>query len=350
MTVYWRDRDGTGEVFGLPPWETFATLEEAERWLQHHPEATVLGAAPFFPHPPDPGEWGELTAGVWVAPRAILKGAFNAQGSYRASLISDGKTVWTRAFRRALSKIERREWQKVVLARRSSFAWEGNPGKLFRRVCQGESGTYRHYLQLSPERAFMSVTPECLFELRGRHLRLDALAGTRPRGADDQEDATLERELTTSDKELREHQFVVQALLTRLKDLGIAGKAGPRQVMKLSRVQHLHTQVSADLPPGGPSASVLCRALHPTPAVGGVPAAGALEFIASQEGFTRGLYAAPVGMLQRGRACFSVGLRSALVAGDRLHLYGGSGIVAGSREEEEWKETEDKMDPFLRVL
>ncbi len=92
-------------------------------------------------------------------------------------------------------------------------------------------------------------------------------------------------------------------------------------------------------------------ALHPTPAVGGSPAAAALARIRELEGFPRGLYAGALGWLNaRGGGEFFVGLRSALVDGSQARLYAGAGIVAGSSPENEFAETELKFNAMLDAL
>jgi menaquinone-specific isochorismate synthase len=92
------------------------------------------------------------------------------------------------------------------------------------------------------------------------------------------------------------------------------------------------------------------RALHPTPAVGGYPRGEALEEIQALEPFDRGWYAGPVGWIGAGGAEFAVGIRSGLVRGNRLTLFSGAGIVAGSVPESEWAEIEQKIGDFTRMF
>ncbi|HRI81724.1 MAG TPA: chorismate-binding protein, partial [Opitutaceae bacterium] len=92
-------------------------------------------------------------------------------------------------------------------------------------------------------------------------------------------------------------------------------------------------------------------ALHPTPAVGGTPQAAAMARIRELEGFPRGLYAGTLGWMNaRGGGEFFVGLRSALVEGNRARVYAGAGIVAGSTPEKEFAETELKFKAMLDAL
>ena len=119
--------------------------------------------------------------------------------------------------------------------------------------------------------------------------------------------------------------------------------------MKLASRRHLVSRVRGTLGEGVTDAEVL-RALHPTPAVGGYPRAEALEEIRALERFDRGWYAGPVGWIGADRAEFAVGIRSGLVRRNRLALFSGAGIVAGSVPESEWAEIEQKIGDFTRMF
>ena len=196
----------------------------------------------------------------------------------------------------------------------------------------------------------MGASPERLFRRRGRHVESEALAGTRPRGASDEEDARLLADLTGSKKDGLEHDYVRVSLKEQLEPLSSAFYLDEESsVMKLAATLHLLSRVRASLRAGVTSLDVLA-ALHPTPAVGGYPAGKALEAIRSRECFDRGWYAGPVGWIGPDAAEFAVGIRSGLVRGRSLSLYSGAGIVRGSRPNAEWQEIEHKIGAFVRVL
>ena len=92
-------------------------------------------------------------------------------------------------------------------------------------------------------------------------------------------------------------------------------------------------------------------ALHPTPAVAGVPTKRAMARIRELEGMDRGWYSGPVGWMgHRGQGEFAIAIRSGLVTGDRAYLYGGAGIVDGSEVGKEYAETELKMLGLRKAL
>ncbi|MCK5033282.1 MAG: chorismate-binding protein, partial [Calditrichia bacterium] len=120
-------------------------------------------------------------------------------------------------------------------------------------------------------------------------------------------------------------------------------------VIKLRRLQHLYSKFHGKLKDETSDIEIL-SALHPTPAVGGVPGKEALEHIQSMEPFHRGWYAAPVGWIGYNSAEFAVAIRSGLVNGKNLALYSGGGIVDGSDVNSEWQEIENKIGNFLKAL
>jgi menaquinone-specific isochorismate synthase len=203
--------------------------------------------------------------------------------------------------------------------------------------------------QIGNATAFMGRSPERLFSLQVGCLETEAVAGTRPRGTTPEEDRRLACDLLQSAKELQEHRIVSCFMEERLgrhcRSYDILDREA---VVKLCGVQHIVTRYCGMLRNGmTPLEAVL--SLHPTPAVGGTPTAQALARIGACEPFERGCYAAPIGWMSRCEAEFAVGLRSALLNGQNLHVYAGAGIVAGSEPRAEWAETEQKMGTFLSL-
>jgi len=124
---------------------------------------------------------------------------------------------------------------------------------------------------------------------------------------------------------------------------------GSLGVLKSTKVSHLHYPIRATLKEKTTDAQII-EVLHPTPAIGGWPRKEALAFIEKHEPFARGPYAAPLGFSNKERSYFVVGIRSAIVEGNCLHLFAGAGIVPGSDPHKEWMELEAKISPFLDIL
>lgn len=191
--------------------------------------------------------------------------------------------------------------------------------------------------------AFVGASPERLARLDGRDVNVSSLAGTAPRGATLDEDSNLGRRLLANAKDLSEHSlvrdFVIDALSGICDDVTAPGKP---TLLSLPHVHHLHTEIRARLRTGHSLFDVVER-LHPTPAVGGVPRAAALEFIRAREDLDRGWYTGPIGWMDANCGEFAVALRSAVLRGPEAILFAGCGIVADSDPEQELAESELKL-------
>ena len=198
---------------------------------------------------------------------------------------------------------------------------------------------------------FCGATPELLARVDGVTVSTLALAGTAPRGNSPTEDDLLADHLRTDPKELEEHGHVHSEVLRRLADGGfVLDSPEPTDVLQLPGIQHLATRVSAVAPVGTNVLDVV-GALHPTPAVAGLPRDQAMEWIDQNEPFDRGWYAGPVGYCDlAGNGEFRVALRSCLIEDDRTRLFAGAGIVRGSSPERELGETGLKLGAVLPSL
>jgi len=275
------------------------------------------------------------------ASRPAPKFSRRETGDYRASVA------------RALAKIARGDFSKIVLARAQDLAAAQplHPLQMLNGLRQRFPDCYAFSFARGGGPSFIGASPERLVRVSQGRLETEALAGSIRRGATASEDAALAATLARSEKDQREHRQVLDDIVARLAPLGIKPEfpAAP-QIRRLANVQHLHTPVQAALPETVTLLDVLA-AMHPTPAVGGVPRDAAVECIRGLEGFPRGLYAGAMGWLNaRGGGEFFVGLRSALVEGATARAYAGAGIVAGSTPEREFAETELKFKAMLDAL
>jgi isochorismate synthase len=200
---------------------------------------------------------------------------------------------------------------------------------------------------------FIGATPELLVATDGARLRTLALAGSAPRAGDPREDARLGRALQASAKDQHEHVLVVDYITEALTRLGVHVTTDSRpQLIKYPGIQHLGTRIEGKFAPNDTAfAFDVIDALHPTPAVGGVPRSAAVEWQQAHEGIDRGWYAGPLGWLDiRGNAEIAVGIRSALVQPKRAVVYAGCGIVSGSDARAEYEESRVKAAQMLNAL
>ena len=257
---------------------------------------------------------------------------------------TDDRRHWDALVARALDAIASGTLDKVVLARAIDVECGAEiETSALLATLEARYPACRSFLVRGNDgSAFLGATPEVLCRIEGDHVFTEALAGSaQPGGA---------AALLGSRKDLREHRWVVDHLLAALSGIasGVLRKPEPG-LRTLANVVHLHTPISARLAPGRGVADV-AAALHPTPAVAGVPASAALRFLAKHEQLDRGLYAGLVGWVGPDRAELAVALRCALLRGPQARLFVGAGIVDGSSAESEWAETELKAHALLDAL
>ncbi len=259
---------------------------------------------------------------------------------------------WQDRVASALEEIERGQYQKVVLARRTRVDTAGaarigeTMGKLASRY--GNCYVFKFH---TADADWLGASPELLVALEGGTVRAASLAGSRPRNADPEEDRRRVSDLLGDAKERAEHQYVVTALRDSLAPLcrDLSSPAGP-EVMTLANIHHLYTPVEGHVAPGTHVLD-LVTAIHPTPAVGGWPRAAAVSAINRLEQLDRGWYSGPIGWMDfAGDGEFAVALRSGLVNSTEASLFAGAGIVEGSVPAAELAETETKLRPLREAL
>jgi len=201
------------------------------------------------------------------------------------------------------------------------------------------------------EATFIGATPELLMRREGLRVSTVALAGSIGRSADPSVDDHLGERLLRSDKEREEHAIVARRIERALRGSAVwVTMPEEPEVVRIANIQHLATAIRAQL--AEPVAAVeLAGLLHPTPAVGGEPAAVALPLIRALEGIDRGWYAGPLGWTDANEdGEFCVALRCALLHGSLARCYAGDGVVADSDPAAELAETEVKLGALLPVL
>ena len=259
---------------------------------------------------------------------------------------------WQHKVTRHLKNLQSDQYKKIVIARKTVLKFKSpiDALALLNKLRPLAPECFHFFLQVNPDTAFLGASPERLYLREGEMLCTEAIAGTRPRGQDEREDALLRKDLLASKKESHEHQLVVDEIAKVLEEICVNIRISRKNpLLKLKTGQHLMTNFSAQLRPGVNDGMVLF-VLHPTPAVAGVPTETALSVIKKEEPFSRGFYAGPFGFIGHDSTEFAVAIRSGLVQKDQISLYAGAGIVPGSEPKAEWEEVEHKIAIFLKAL
>lgn len=254
---------------------------------------------------------------------------------------------------RAVDAIAAGRYRKVVLARARDLeaTTQFHPLRALNALRRQFPDCYVFSMGNGRGASFIGASPERLAAGAEGRLRTEALAGSAPRGRTAVEDAMLARQLLASEKDVREQGLVLESIVRRLASVGIAAvDIGRARVRQLPNVQHLCTPIEAPLAAGTDLLGIVGE-LHPTPAVGGTPREAAVEHLRELEPFSRGLYAGVLGWVgHSGDGEYFVGIRSALIRGNRARVFAGAGIVEGSLPDREHAETELKMRALREAL
>ncbi len=287
--------------------------------------------------------------------RAIADGGRNRRRAppHPSARLRSGRRSWQRAVEEILAAIREGWVEKAVLARILDVSTTGalDPVDVLGYLRRENADAHVFLFEPAAGSPIVGAAPEALASVRGDRFRATAVAGSVSRGATDEEQRALARRLLDSAKDRIEHAFTVEDMVARLKPLSraVEVEAEPH-VLTLARIQHLETRIEAVLRPGA-SVLDLVAALHPTPAVCGLPRDAALDLLSRNEPFERGWYAGPVGWFDtRGDGVFVPALRTAVARSTTWRLFAGAGIVPGSDPVAEWEETGIKFEPVLRAL
>lgn len=268
------------------------------------------------------------------------------------SIVEIAKEQYVEAVKDVTQKIKNGDADKVVIARSVKMNFKENVSSVaaLHHISNEQQESYHFGLQKDGQ-LFFGATPERLIEISNGRAYSSCIAGSIERGTSAVEDRELGIELLNDYKNRAEHNYVVNMISEVFHDYcsDITMPSEP-SLMKIRDIQHLFTSIEGNIEQQTDIFS-LVAALHPTPALGGVPTNKSMEIIREQERMDRGYYAAPIGWTDsEGNGEFAVAIRSALLDGNKAYLYAGGGIVADSESEKEYEETWVKFRPVLRAL
>jgi isochorismate synthase len=198
----------------------------------------------------------------------------------------------------------------------------------------------------------LGASPELLVSRSKLHVVANPLAGSAPRSVEPVEDQYRGGALLASQKDQREHAFVVEAVVEALRPLCVDLRV-PKEpsLLGTAKMWHLSTEIHGRLRDPETCSLRLATALHPTPAVCGTPREQAMGAIRELEGFNREFYAGFVGWSDAtGDGEWVVTIRCGDVEDRRIRIFAGAGIVDASHPENELDETSAKLNTVLSAL
>jgi len=211
---------------------------------------------------------------------------------------------------------------------------------------------YMYLLQLGAA-AIVGASPEMLVRVQDGTITSHPIAGTRPRGANEAQDAYLAAELLADPKECAEHIMLVDLSRNDIGRVAVPGSVRVSRLMEVeqySHVMHIVSEVQGRLKPELSGVDAL-RACFPAGTLTGAPKIRAMQIIAELEGQQRGPYGGAVGYIgYDGNLDTCITIRTVVLAEGKAAVQAGAGIVADSDPTSEYRETESKLEGVLRAL
>lgn len=240
---------------------------------------------------------------------------------------------------------------QVVPSQRLSLPFTAQSINLYRALRVLNPSPYMYFLDLDGFE-IVGSSPEILTRLEDGEVTVRPLAGSRPRGANPEEDQALEEELLADPKEVAEHLMLIDLGrndIGRVAQIGSVKLVEKMVVERYSHIMHISSNVTGLVKPGTTAIDVL-RATLPAGTLSGAPKIRAMEIIDEFEPVKRGIYGGAIGYLGwNGNVDTAIAIRTAVIKDGQLYVQAGGGLVADSVPETEWEETMNKARAIFRA-
>jgi anthranilate synthase component 1 len=261
---------------------------------------------------------------------------------------------------KAKKDIEEGEIFQIVLSKRFSAEYSGDPFNVYRALRIINPSPYMYFLELSDSSAglgndfkVIGTSPEDLLKVKNRKAYVLPIAGTRKRGQTPEEEKRLEQDLLNDPKELAEHTMLMDLGrndLGRVCNYGSVKVTEKMKLHKYSHVIHLVSRVEGTLAYNKDSIDALISCF-PAGTVTGAPKIRAIQLIEESEKARRNIYAGAVGYFDfSGNLDMCIAIRTLFTNGNKIYWQAGAGIVADSKPELEAKEIKNKSGAMVSAL
>lgn len=261
------------------------------------------------------------------------------------------KEKFIKNVKRAKSFIENKEAEQIVLSQRMIAELDGDAFSFYRQLRTANPSPYMFYIDFT-DYLIIGASPESLVQTSGNQVVTNPIAGTRPRGNSTAEDEGLEKELLTDQKEIAEHDMLVELSKT---DLSVVCKKESihvpvyKDVVKYEHVMHIVSEVHGLLKENKTSMDALIACL-PAGTVSGSPKERAMQIINEIETERRGFYAGGIGYISFNHDInLAIAIRSIVVKETKAYLQTGAGIVSDSSPLNEYLETLQKAKSLTNL-
>ena len=327
-------------------------------WLTRRDGSVVIGHGPFQPaaSTPDRGvafhvqDFALSDSQPWKIPSRVervtveeLPSCLPAAPQLECTWNTLDAAPFSVVFQEVMASIQSGVFEKTVPVVTETGITSGPPGLSIIAAMARQRAPLHSYGWGNPGSGWAGATPELLFSLAGTRLETMALAGTAR-----SEDRDV---FAVDEKEIREHEYVAQTLVSKLLGLGKL-KRQAREILDLGPIVHFLTLIQVDLHSEMSPADLL-RRLHPTPALGPLPRTeGTMERLLEWRNRLDcpPAFGAPFGLWDEGRFDGIVAIRGVWWEGNRLRIPAGCGVIEASRLVNEWRELRLKREAVKRFL
>ena len=253
---------------------------------------------------------------------------------------------------RAKQYIKDGEAIQIVLSQKFTSSSDVDPLAAYRALRFINPSPYMFCLKCG-EKHLVGASPETLVRTNGGKVQASPIAGTRPRGKNQNDDIKLADELLSDEKERAEHLMLVDLGrndLSRFCESGSVQIESFMEVQRYSHVMHLVSHIAGEMKSGRDSFDAIA-ACFPAGTLSGAPKVRAMEIINELEPETRGAYGGAVGYISYGGAMdLAITIRTLQIQGGKLCVQAGAGIVYDSDPEAEYRETKSKAEALARAI
>ncbi|WP_397447173.1 chorismate-binding protein [Polaribacter sp. R77954] len=244
---------------------------------------------------------------------------------------------------KAIQKIKTSKLQKVVISRKETVAiTDFDLLEIYQKLLKSYQNAFVSVWFHPKVGLWLGATPETLLQMQSASFKTMSLAGTQV--------YQPKKEVVWKSKELEEQQLVTDFIENQLANIASSLKIDKTETIKAGNLLHLRTKVEGVLDKNA-NLKAIIRALHPTPAVCGLPRNSAKEFLLANENYNRSFYTGFLGELNiNQKSSLFVNLRCMEIHNNIASIYIGGGITKDSDAEKEWEETVSKSITMKKVL
>ena len=265
---------------------------------------------------------------------------------------SASKEEYCRVVEKTKEYIREGDIFQAVISRQFTSPYEGSLLNAYRVLRTTNPSPYMVYMHIDGEE-IMSTSPETLVRLQNGRLTTFPVAGSRPRGKTVAEDEQLERELLADEKELAEHNMLVDLGrndLGRISTYGSVEVTRYQMIHKYSKIMHICSQVESNIREDADALDAV-EAVLPAGTLSGAPKIRACQIIEELESCPRGIYGGALGYVDfTGNLDTCIAIRMAVKKNGTVYVQSGGGIVADSVPEKEYEESANKAAAVIYAI